>query len=195
MARLQLGGILPHGDRVHVDDAIDALVRLLQLDPLQHGAEVVAQMQAAGRLHAGKHALFECHWSPFNAIGAGLWRGARGPRKAAIARRAGSSERPGRRRAAGQEGARLAQIECPRCKHRNGVGEEAGADQAPSARRARISSEVGGLNMPSSASATSHSTSAHDGAGQHDAGQRALQAARRRRKSRAWLASHKAARH
>ncbi len=67
---LQLGGILPNGDRVHVDDAVDALVRLLQLDPVEHGTEVIPQMQAAGRLHAGKHAFLECHGSPLRD-----WRG------------------------------------------------------------------------------------------------------------------------
>ena len=65
---LQLGRTAPHvealRDRVQVDDAIDALVRLLQLDPLQHGPQIVAEVQAAGRLHAGEDALFECHGAP-----------------------------------------------------------------------------------------------------------------------------------
>ncbi len=58
---LQLRRVLPHGDGVQIDDAIDALVRLLHLDPLQHGAEVVAEMEAARGLHAREDALSELH--------------------------------------------------------------------------------------------------------------------------------------
>ncbi len=58
---LQLLGILPDRDRVQIDDAVDALMRLLHLDPLQHGAEIVAEMQAARGLHAREDALFELH--------------------------------------------------------------------------------------------------------------------------------------
>ncbi len=55
-------GILPHGNRVHVDDAVDALlVRLLHLDVALDGAEVIAQMQVARRLGAGKDARSEGH--------------------------------------------------------------------------------------------------------------------------------------
>ena len=57
----QLGRILPHGDRVHVDHAIDAVVALLQRDELHDGAEIVAEMQVAARLHPGKHPLLEGH--------------------------------------------------------------------------------------------------------------------------------------
>ncbi len=39
-------------DRVHVDDAIEAVVRLLQLHEVDDRAEVVAEMQIAGRLDA-----------------------------------------------------------------------------------------------------------------------------------------------
>ena len=42
---------------VHVDDAVDALVRLLHGDEALDGAEIVAEMQVPGRLHAGKHPL------------------------------------------------------------------------------------------------------------------------------------------
>jgi len=65
--RSQLIGILPYGDRVHIDHAVDALVRLLQLDPLEHGAEIIAQVQAARRLHARKDSLLKCHGSPSSA--------------------------------------------------------------------------------------------------------------------------------
>ena len=57
----QLGRVLPDRDGVQVDDAIDAVVGLLQLDELHDRAEIVAEMQVAGRLHAGKHALLERH--------------------------------------------------------------------------------------------------------------------------------------
>ena len=48
----QLDGILPHRDRVQIDDAIDAVVAVLQLDEALDGAEIVAEVQIAGGLHA-----------------------------------------------------------------------------------------------------------------------------------------------
>ena len=39
-------------DRMHVDDAIDAVVRLLQLHEVDDRAEVIAEMQITRRLHA-----------------------------------------------------------------------------------------------------------------------------------------------
>src|SRR6185437_12435876 len=39
------------------DDAIDARMRLLHLDEALDRAEIVAEVQIAGRLNAGKHAL------------------------------------------------------------------------------------------------------------------------------------------
>ena len=39
-------------DRVHVDDAIDAVMRLLQLHEIDDRAEVIAEMQIARRLDA-----------------------------------------------------------------------------------------------------------------------------------------------
>src|SRR5262249_49178106 len=53
----QLLGILPERDRVLVDDAEDALVVPLQPDPIADGAQVIAEMEIAGRLHAGKDSL------------------------------------------------------------------------------------------------------------------------------------------
>ncbi len=50
----ELGRILPNGDRVHVDNAVDAGHALLQLDPILHRAEIVAEMQFAARLDAGE---------------------------------------------------------------------------------------------------------------------------------------------
>ena len=58
-AGLQFGGVLRHGDGVQIDDAIDAVMRALQFDEFDDRAEIIAEMQIAGRLHAGKHPLNE----------------------------------------------------------------------------------------------------------------------------------------
>src|SRR5690606_32090579 len=50
----QLGRVLPDRDRVEVDHAIDAVVALLQGDEALDGAEIVAEVEIAGRLDAGK---------------------------------------------------------------------------------------------------------------------------------------------
>ena len=57
----QFVGVLPDGDRVHVDDAIDALMGLLQRHETADGAEIVAQVQVARGLDAGKDAIFDGH--------------------------------------------------------------------------------------------------------------------------------------
>src|SRR5919201_4173352 len=49
------------GNRVQVDDAVDALVPVLQRDELGDGAEVISEMQIACRLYAGKHSFLEAH--------------------------------------------------------------------------------------------------------------------------------------
>ncbi len=58
--RLQLGRVLPQGDRVQVDDAVEALrlARLHLHEPL-HGAEIIAEMQVPGRLDAGEDQFVE----------------------------------------------------------------------------------------------------------------------------------------
>src|SRR5205085_1068989 len=48
---------------VEIDDAIDAIVAVLQRDELLDRAEIVAEVQVAARLHAGKYAMFERHGS------------------------------------------------------------------------------------------------------------------------------------
>ena len=48
----QLFRIGSRGDGVQIDDAIDALVLILQRDKLLQRAEIIAEMQAVGRLHA-----------------------------------------------------------------------------------------------------------------------------------------------
>ncbi len=48
-------------DRVHVDDAVDAIVRLLQFDEIDDRAEVIAEMQIARRLDARKNPFNHGH--------------------------------------------------------------------------------------------------------------------------------------
>src|SRR5262245_42630341 len=77
----QLGRILPYRHRVQVDDAVDAVVAVLQRDELHERAEVIAEVQIAGRLDAGKHPLLEGHaGTPSIATPDGMTggRGARG---------------------------------------------------------------------------------------------------------------------
>ena len=57
----QLGRLLPGRDGVQVDDAIDAIVAVLQFDEALDRAEIVAEVQVAGRLDAGKNQFFEAH--------------------------------------------------------------------------------------------------------------------------------------
>ena len=61
-ARLQFLRLLRQRDRVKIDDAIDAIVGLLQLDEFGDRAEIISKMQIARRLHAGKNPFNEfCH--------------------------------------------------------------------------------------------------------------------------------------
>ena len=53
---LQLARVLPDRDGVQVDDAEQAIVVVLQLHEALDGAEIVAEMEIAGRLDAGKNA-------------------------------------------------------------------------------------------------------------------------------------------
>ncbi len=54
---LQRRRVLPLGDRVQIDHAIDAVVLVLQRHPVADRAEVVAERGKAGRLDAGEDAL------------------------------------------------------------------------------------------------------------------------------------------
>ena len=56
---LQLGRRLRHGDRVQVDDAIDAVVGFLQRDEFGDRAQIVPEVQIACRLHTGEDAFLE----------------------------------------------------------------------------------------------------------------------------------------
>ena len=51
--------ILPHGDGMLVDDAIDAIVARLKLRETPDGAEIIAEVQIAGRLDARKDERLE----------------------------------------------------------------------------------------------------------------------------------------
>ena len=73
----QLCAHLPHGDRVQVDGAIHAIVGLLHGDPVLDGAEVVAQMQRAGRLDAAEDAGASCWFLFLRAHGPGVYRSGR----------------------------------------------------------------------------------------------------------------------
>ena len=55
----QLFRLLPQGDGMHVHHAIDAFLGFLQLDPVQHGAQIIAEVQIARGLHAGENAWGE----------------------------------------------------------------------------------------------------------------------------------------
>ena len=75
----QLGALLAHGDGVQVDDAVDAVVRLLHGHPVADGAEVVAEVQRAGGLDAAEDARPAHRCLFLFAHGPGVYRSARGP--------------------------------------------------------------------------------------------------------------------
>ena len=54
----QLGGILVDRDGVQIDDAENTLVVVLDIHPVLERAQIVADVQIAGRLDAGKNACF-----------------------------------------------------------------------------------------------------------------------------------------
>lgn len=57
-------------DRVQVDDAIDAIVVFLKGDKFADRAEIIAEMQVAGRLNTGKYERLEfVHVVPNRACG------------------------------------------------------------------------------------------------------------------------------
>ena len=49
--------VLPDRDRMKIDHAIDAFMRVLQTDEIADRAQIIAQMQIACRLHARKNAI------------------------------------------------------------------------------------------------------------------------------------------
>ena len=44
--------VLPDGDRMHVDDAVDAFMRVLETHEIADGSQIIAEMQIACGLHA-----------------------------------------------------------------------------------------------------------------------------------------------
>ena len=59
VARISSAGSCQMRDRMQVDDAIDAVVALLQLHEAADRAEIIAEMEVAGRLDAGKDKRLE----------------------------------------------------------------------------------------------------------------------------------------
>ena len=55
---LQFGGVLVDRDGVQVDDAVDALVVVLDPHPVLQRTQIVADVQIAGRLDAGEDSCF-----------------------------------------------------------------------------------------------------------------------------------------
>ena len=54
-AAAQVSGILPHGDGVHVHNAVDAVIVILQGGEILQRADVVAQRERTGGLDAGEN--------------------------------------------------------------------------------------------------------------------------------------------
>ena len=65
-AAAQVGGILAHGDRVHIHDAVQAVVLILQAHPVLDGSHVGAERQLAAGLDAGEHHFFCCFFFHFD---------------------------------------------------------------------------------------------------------------------------------
>jgi hypothetical protein len=53
----EFGWILPHCDRVQIDDAIDAVEVVLQMDEVADRAEIVAEVQVSRGLHTGEDSV------------------------------------------------------------------------------------------------------------------------------------------
>ena len=56
----QFGGVLVHGDGVQVHDAENALVVVLDADPVLQRAEIISDVQVSGGLHSGEDSCFHC---------------------------------------------------------------------------------------------------------------------------------------
>ena len=61
----QIGRNLPDGNGVHIDDTIDALIFVLQCDPVFDRPHIRAERQIAAGLDAGKDAFFFVHDTSF----------------------------------------------------------------------------------------------------------------------------------
>ena len=61
-AAAQIGRVLAHGDGVQVHHGIQAVVIVLQLRPVAHRADVIADGERSGRLDSAEYTfLFGCH--------------------------------------------------------------------------------------------------------------------------------------
>jgi hypothetical protein len=60
----QFARVLPDRDGVHVHDAVDAVIAILQRDELGDRAEIIAEMQVARGLYTRKYAFPERHHPP-----------------------------------------------------------------------------------------------------------------------------------
>ena len=63
----QISRDLPDGNGMHIDDTIDALIFVLQIDPVFDRAHIRAKRQIAARLNARKDAFFLFHIVTFFA--------------------------------------------------------------------------------------------------------------------------------
>src|SRR5207248_1993833 len=74
----QLVGVLRLGQRVQIDNAEDAVVIVLQRDPVADRAEIIAEMQIAGRLDAGKNSVHGASGDGWRLLASRLGRGQAG---------------------------------------------------------------------------------------------------------------------
>ena len=74
-AAAQSGGILPHGDGVHVHDAVQAVVFVLQSHPIADGAHVGAEGQLAAGLYAAEYPFFLLNGGFHRVISPSEWGG------------------------------------------------------------------------------------------------------------------------
>jgi len=59
MLDCQLHRILRNGDRMQIDNTIDAVMALLQLDKFDDRPKIISEMEIAGRLNAGENQFLE----------------------------------------------------------------------------------------------------------------------------------------
>ena len=57
----ELGRILPHGNRVQINNTVDTLVFVLQINEVPHRTQIVTQVKTTGRLDTGENAF--CGWT------------------------------------------------------------------------------------------------------------------------------------
>ena len=60
-AAAQVSRVLPHGDGVHIHDAVQAVIFLLQIHPVANGSHIRAQGQLSAGLNTAEYPLFLLH--------------------------------------------------------------------------------------------------------------------------------------